>query len=112
MEVISPVTFKLDLPKDIQVYPVFHSSLLKSYQKNNLPGRSETSPYPIRVGKEQEWEVDEILAHQRKNNRLEYLVKWTGFQDHDSTWEKEDNLSNANKLVSKYWNQLSRKESS
>jgi hypothetical protein len=43
---------------------------------------------------------------------MEYLVKWTGFQDHDSTWEKEYNLANASGKIKEYWDQLSRKGSS
>ena len=34
---LGPLTFKLDLPKTLEIYPVFHKSLLESYY--NLKAR-------------------------------------------------------------------------
>ena len=40
--------------------------------------------------------------HWRDNKRLKrrvYLVKWKGYPLHESSWEPEENLENARKLL-------------
>ena len=70
---LSPVTFKLELPKDSRLHPVFHAALL------------EMAPWEIPIQttfqmlKEQEYEVKEILDAQEMLKGQEYLVLWKGY---------------------------------
>jgi len=50
-----------------------------------------------------EYEVQEILEKRELEERLEFLVKWRGWDDiDDRTWEPVDNLDGAEKLIVAY----------
>jgi hypothetical protein len=36
--------------------------------------------------------VDELRASRKRNGKTEYLVKWSGFDDKDNSWEPEENI--------------------
>ncbi|SPQ27684.1 cda5f31c-8282-4ee5-8d18-f7a5df44c32c [Thermothielavioides terrestris] len=49
---------------------------------------------------EQEFEVENILAERRfEDGNMYYLVEWTGFALHESTWEPESNLGSELKAM-------------
>ena len=49
------------------------------------------------------YEVDKILDHRfLSNKKLQFLVKWKGYDDSENTWENKENLSNCPKIVNKY----------
>ncbi len=51
--------------------------------------------------------MQKILKHRHvvraRQDRLEFLVSWTGYGDERNTWEEELNLENAPGLVAAYW---------
>jgi hypothetical protein len=49
-----------------------------------------------------EYEVEKILDHRFRHRRLEYLVKWVGYPEHDASWEPEGNLQNAQDSIAIY----------
>ena len=80
----------LELPqefKDRKINPTFHTNLVQPYIKNNdllFPKRDTKVYYDFGNDEDQEWLVEEILAHKWTNNDLELQVKWTLG---DITWE-------------------------
>jgi hypothetical protein len=57
------------------------------YEKNDnelFPKREAQVFYDVGQTDEEEWFVDEIIAHQWTRNKIEFLVKWNLG---DSTWE-------------------------
>ena len=66
--------------KDRRVSSTFHTNLVQPYVKNNdnlfLRWKASTYCY-FGNNDEQEWFVNEILAHKWANNDLELQVKWT-----------------------------------
>jgi len=49
-----------------------------------------------------EWEVEKIL-NKRKIRRVDkYLVRWKGFTAEHNTWERRENLGNAEKTLEEF----------
>ena len=70
--------YRLALPPHMQIYPVFHVSQLKLYRKPVNEKRRYNKPGPIVTLEGEEFEVDEIVRHQKrkrgKKTKIEYLV--------------------------------------
>ena len=80
----------LELPqefKDRKINPTFHTSLVQPYIENNdilFPKRDTKVHYNFGNDEDQEWLIEEILAHKWTINDLELQVKW---MLGDITWE-------------------------
>jgi len=88
---ISSHAFQLELHSSMQVHPVFHLSLLEPAAQDPLPGQQQPPPFAVEIDGEQEWFVHSILDSRMYLRRLQYLVKWTGF-DHPN-WEPAGNIN-------------------
>ena len=73
----------IELPqelKDRRISPTFYTNLVRPYIKNNdilFPKWKIKTYYNFGNNDEQEWFVNEILAHRWANNDLELQAKWT-----------------------------------
>jgi hypothetical protein len=101
---ISSVAYKLELPSNMKIHPVFHISLLKKYNADEEFNRPTPPPAIITSDNEEEFEVDIILDKRIHYRKPQYLVKWTGYPIYDTTWEPLDNLNNALKKVYSFEN--------
>jgi hypothetical protein len=41
---------------------------------------------------DEEYEVEKIIKKRIRNGKIEYLVKWLGYDDNNNTWEPVTNL--------------------
>ena len=83
-------TYRLQLPLNFRVHPIFHVSLLKKYHESprDFKGRLPL-PTPLiydSVAAEWVYGVDKILAHRDRHRKREYLVKWTNLPESQATW--------------------------
>ena len=94
--------YKLALPPEIKVHPVFHVSLLKEYFKDSVRPEREQLLQPVLelVENHEEYEVETILNKRKLRSRdMEYLVKWRGYHVKEATWVLSSDLENAKKAV-------------
>ena len=99
------VVFRLDLPSQLRIHPVFHSSLLEPYQDSTVPGRIKPPPPPIELEGGLEYEVAAILQSNIVRNKLYYLVDWLGYSPSERTWEPIENVNNARALLDDFHRQ-------
>ncbi|CAJ0932965.1 unnamed protein product, partial [Ranitomeya imitator] len=76
-EVLNPVSFRLTLPASFSIHNVFHRSLLRRYVAPVVP--SVDPPAPVLVEGELEYVVEKILDSRISRRKLQYLVKWKGY---------------------------------
>lgn len=103
---------ELQLPSSMRIHPVFHVSLLKPFHDGRaafpLRPMPDRPPPDILPDGEEAWEVERILNKRERrvgrdrSKRVEYLVKWKGYADHDNTWEPVSNLRYAQGRIEEF----------
>ena len=89
----STSTYKVKLPTQLRarnLHDRFHCSKLRPYHANNntlFPHREAHMFYDFGAPDDQEWLVEEILAHKWDKNQLSFQVHWNLG---DTTWESLD----------------------
>ena len=121
IKVVSPVTYKLELPNSMLIHPVFHISLLKPHPEqsfveqqssnNNSLSQSpglipspDSSPPVITSNSVPHYEVERVLGKRCRRNQIQYLVKWLNYPEHENSWEPEENLAEAQDAIT-HWEQ-------
>jgi hypothetical protein len=93
-ELVGPVAYKLQLPLEMKIHPVFHVSMLKEWKGTG--GGVYNPPAAYFMDGQAYWNVDEIIGHRDKKVGRhvirEYLVKWEGYGIEDATYEAEGKL--------------------
>ena len=93
----------LALPGNMKIYPVFHVNLLEPAARDDpIPGHVAPEPPPVEIEGSPEWEVLEILDSRRYRRQLQYLVRWTGYDE--PTWQPHYDLENAGDKVRTFHN--------
>src|SRR6266478_2264126 len=100
---ISPVAYQLILPVNWRIHNVFHALLLNPYHETDAHGPNFTRPPPDLIEGEEEYEVEQIVAHRTfgRSKHLQYLIKWKGYPESDNSWEPADQV-HAPDLVKHY----------
>ena len=98
-EVISLVTYWLDLPPTWRIHLVFHVSNLKRFDHSEEFKRVEGPPSLIAVDGEEEFKMEAILRHKGRGARHLYKVLWKGYPITETSWEPESHLDNAPQIL-------------
>ncbi|PKI50100.1 hypothetical protein CRG98_029496 [Punica granatum] len=95
---VGNVAYKVELPKKLNLHPVFHVSMLKPFQEDKEDlSRAESSCAPIGAKAAYDQDVEQILADRVVRKRWckpkrEYLIKWKGLPESEASWEPAENL--------------------
>ncbi|KAA0066459.1 Retrotransposable element Tf2 [Cucumis melo var. makuwa] len=88
---VGTVAYKLDLPTDSSIHPVFHVSQLKKFI-GDCTGIQPTLQF---VNENLEWQAqpEEVLQYQKnKAGAWEVLIRWKNLPDHEASWESYDEI--------------------
>ena len=104
LEKVGKVAYRLALPVELKMHPVFHVSLLKPVKKDQ---RLQPPPPCVLLNGDVVFTVDRILDHRktrkgRQRNLTEFLIRWEGFDKTRDSWEPEA-LIHDPKVVQDYW---------
>jgi len=84
---INPVAYELKLPPTMaRVHPVFHVSLLKVYKAPKDKSRRHRPPPPVLLEDGPEHEVEAVIAHRYVGKKLQYLIKFKGYDHVYDEW--------------------------
>jgi hypothetical protein len=108
-EVLSPVTYRLELPASMKCHNVFHVGLLLEYKTD---GRDQPPPPALEFddGEGGQWfEIDRVLSHResrvgRRRVVMQYLVKWKGYGDEYNEWRDEPGVTAS--ATAEYWSRV------
>src|ERR1700677_1989264 len=91
---MSTVNYRIELPTQWSIHPVFHIDLLTPYHETAMHGPNYPRPSPELVNSEEEYVVEKILDSRQfgRGRRLQYLVKWEGYPDSDNQWVDKDDV--------------------
>jgi hypothetical protein len=97
---MSAVNYRLELPTQWSIHPVFHIDLLTPYKETIMHGPNFTRPTPELIDGEEEYSVEKILdsRHFGRRRRLQYLVKWEGYPDAENMWVDKDDVFSDDKV--------------
>lgn len=92
------VFVKLQLPQSMKINNVFHPNLLQKASIDLLTNQVNEPLPPIIINKEEEWEVEDILDARSYRGKLQYWVKWVGW-DEDREWYDATGFNNSSEIV-------------
>lgn len=94
LEKVGQVAYKLALPANSMIHPVFHVSLLKRKLGSNVVPEKQLPAVDLQGA----FQVEpvEVLDRRlvKKNNRAaaQWLIKWFGLAEEQATWEDADSI--------------------
>lgn len=91
---VGKVAYRLNLPPQSKIHPVFHVSLLKRRIGSDV--RSSTLP-PFNNQGEFIWTplkvLDMAVVRKHRRNITNWLIQWVGLPESDATWEEAHSIA-------------------
>ena len=100
-KIVSLNVVKLQLPSSMRIHPVVNVSWIVQY-KEQVKGQKKEEGKPVEVKGVEEWEVEKILNKKKIRDVEKYLIWWKGFTVKGDTWERKENLKNAEELIEEF----------
>jgi len=100
-EVVLPNAVKLWLPSSMRIHLVVNVSQIVRY-KEQVKGQKKEGGKPVEIEGVEEWEVEKVLNKKKIRGIEKYLIRWKGFTAKGDTWERRENLKNAEELIEEF----------
>ena len=101
LEVLGPLTYRLELPKSWRIHNVFHAVLLKPYIETEVHGPNFPRPPPEIENEEERYEVETILKHKKRGRGIQYFVLWKGYPITEASWEPPSSFEQGGEKILK-----------
>jgi len=101
-------TVSLEMPNAPNVFPMFHTSLVKLFKDNNgekYPLRTLEKPGAVAVDGTEELIVDKIVDCKKIGRGYRYLVHFKGHGKEDERWISGSQLDD-NEAVDRWWREF------
>ena len=92
---------ELKLPSSIKIHPVVNISQVRLY-KPQVEEQKRTSPKPVIIKGEKEFEVERILNKRIVRGKEKFLVQQKGYTVEEDTQKSRENLENTKELVKEF----------
>ena len=103
VNVLGPLTYRLNLPETWKIHNVFHTSLLRRYRENDVyRANYERPPAELDHEGQEVYNVEAILKHRKRGRGYQYFVKWEGYLITEALWEPESSFSNDGDVLDQY----------
>jgi hypothetical protein len=99
---LGPVTFKLKLPYQLRVHPVFHASKFIPFNEDTIGSHQPKGRIPEMVDGNVEFEVEQILDARVHRGRVQYLIKWKNEDDSENSWEPLQHVKHCWTMIRKF----------
>ena len=100
-EIVSSNAVKLHLLSSMRIHLVVNVSRIVRY-KEQMKGQKKEKGKLVEVEGVKEWEVEKILNKKKMRGVEKYLIRWKGFMVEGDTWERRENLKNAEELIEEF----------
>ena len=106
LECIGETAYHLDLTASKQqalrgLHDIFHVNLLRRYRSNRLHYEAP----PLEIYGEEHYKVQAIWKHRVVQGEVQYLVKWTGYDELENLWLTTTQLDLAKEILEAYQRQ-------
>ena len=102
IETIGEQAYKLALPEEWKIHPVFHVSLLRTWRAADVQEDRPVSQQDAPEIEEPYWEIERLLRWRKikRNKKIikEYLVLWKNFPVEEASWIQANQLSHPEQL--------------
>ena len=102
-KIINPHGYRLELPDDWTIHPIFHINFLKPGSDDPLLGQLTTFPLSVPIVDDEgqnTWEMTKILNFRMYRNKLQLLVDWV--RDRPN-WQPFENVIGAFEALDQYY---------
>ena len=105
-EVVLSNAVKLQLPSSMRIHLVVNVSQIVKY-KEQVKEQKKEEGKPVEIEGVEEWEVEKILNKKKIRGVEKYLIWWKGFIAEGDTWERRENLKNAEEMIKEFeWGEI------
>ena len=85
----------------MRIHPVVNVSQIVRYKKQ-VKGQKKEEGKLVEVERVEEWEVEKILNKKKMREVEKCLIRWKEFTAERDTWERRENLKNAEELIKEF----------
>ena len=104
LQIRGPNTVLIEVPPRLsRIEPIQNVEHLKRYvSRHSSIGPTQPIQFPDIIDGQEEYEVEDILAHRKSGTKTEYLVRFKNYGPEDDLWLPQRNLVNAPDILQDY----------